>query len=436
MLQASAKRFSPLLQSAKIAANVANKNAFVTRQFRTVGAAVMTNSNSNNQSWQQFTGIRSFHSSMTAMDNITVNLPPLAESITEGEIGSFELEVGDFVPRDDAVIMVETDKTTVPINAPVSGTIIEFLVEEGDVVGLNAPLFIIEEGDAPESSGEPTPAAAEPTPSSTPSPTPTAAAPTPAPKPAPTPAPAPTQAVATSGVDGTVKEGVTRVKMTRMRQTIATRLKESQNTAAFLTTFNEIDMTALNKLRADYKETFLKKHDVKLGMNGMFAKALAYAVQDQPALNAFIDGKDIVYNDNVNVNVAVATPKGLVTPVIPNVERKTVAEVESYLRDLAIKAKDNNITMEDMDGGTITISNGGVFGSLMGTPIINTPQSAVLGLHGIFDRPIAVDGEVVIRPMMYVALTYDHRLVDGREAVTFLRKVKESIEDPTWLILG
>lgn len=366
---------------------------------------------------------------------MTVKLPALAESIQEGEIGSLDVEVGDYVDQDAEVVQVETDKVTVPVTAPQSGIIKEFLVEEGDTVTLEQDIFVIDT-DGQGSSGakeEPAPAAKTEV-SSAP------AEPTPAPAPKATPAPAvaaPKKAAPSS--DDTAPPsvpGVTRVKMTRMRQATANRLKSSQETAAFLTTFNEIDMSGIIELRKKYKDEFMKRHDVKLGFMGLFAKAAAHAAKDQPSVNAFIDGQDIVYHDFVNVSVAVAAPKGLVVPVIRNVESKSVAEIEKDIAEMANKARDGTISVEDMDGGTFTISNGGVFGSLMGTPIINPPQSAVLGMHATFERPVAVNGEVVIRPMMYVALTYDHRLIDGREAVTFLRKIKEAVEDPVWMIMG
>lgn len=223
--------------------------------------------------------------------------------------------------------------------------------------------------------------------------------------------------------------------MNRMRLRIAQRLKEAQNTCAMLTTFNEIDMSNIMELRTKYKDAFLKKHNIKLGFMSAFIKACSYALMDQPAVNAVIDDKEIVYRDYVDISVAVATPKGLVVPVMRDVGNMNYAEIEKCLNALGEKAKDGALAIEDMDGGTFTISNGGVFGSMFGTPIINPPQSAILGMHGIFDRPVAIKGKVEIRPMMYVALTYDHRLIDGREAVTFLRKIKTSVEDPRSMFL-
>jgi 2-oxoglutarate dehydrogenase E2 component (dihydrolipoamide succinyltransferase) len=226
-----------------------------------------------------------------------------------------------------------------------------------------------------------------------------------------------------------------RVKMTRMRQTIATRLKEAQNTAALLTTFNDVDMSAVIDARARYKDLFEKKHGIRLGFMGFFVKAVALAAKDVPSVNARIEGDEIVYHDYLDVSVAVSAPKGLVVPVIRNADAMSFAEIEKSIAAYGKKAKDGALTAEDMKGGTFTISNGGVFGSLLSTPIINPPQSAVLGMHRIEERPVAKDGQVVIRPMMYLALSYDHRLIDGREAVTFLVRIKEAIEDPTRLLI-
>ena len=247
---------------------------------------------------------------------------------------------------------------------------------------------------------------------------------------------APATAPASAGALGATGERrEERVKMTRMRQTIATRLKEAQNTAALLTTFNDVDMSAVIDARARYKDLFEKKHGIRLGFMGFFVKAVALAAKDVPSVNARIEGDEIVYHDYLDVSVAVSAPKGLVVPVVRNADAMTFAEIEKAIAAYGKKAKDGQLTAEDMKGGTFTISNGGVFGSLLSTPIINPPQSAVLGMHRIEDRPIAKDGQVVIRPMMYLALSYDHRLIDGREAVTFLVRVKEAIEDPTRLLI-
>ena len=260
---------------------------------------------------------------------------------------------------------------------------------------------------------------------------PEARAPSPAPAapPAAAPAAAPVQAKATG------ERHEERVKMTRLRQTIAHRLKEAQNTAALLTTFNDVDMSAVIEARAKYKDLFEKKHGIRLGFMGFFVKAVALAAKDVPSVNAKIEGDEIVYHDYLDVSVAVSAPKGLVVPVVRNADRMSFAEIEKTIADFGKRAKEGTLTMDDMSGGTFTISNGGVFGSLLSTPIINPPQSAVLGMHRIEERPVVKDGQIVARPMMYLALSYDHRLVDGREAVTFLVRVKEAIEDPTRLLI-
>merc|ERR1712179_829389 len=237
----------------------------------------------------------------------------------------------------------------------------------------------------------------------------------------------------TTEIAGTRSEH--RVKLNRMRLKIASRLKEAQNTNAMLTTFNELDMSAIMQLRKENQDAFVKKHGIKMGFISAFVKASAYALTKQPTVNAVIEGGDTVYRDFVDISVAVASPKGLVVPVLRNVERMDYADIEKGIAALGKKAKNNDISIEDMDGGTFTISNGGVFGSLFGTPIINPPQSAILGMHGVFERPVVRNGQVVIRPMMYIALTYDHRLIDGREAVTFLRTIKRSVEDPRVMFL-
>jgi 2-oxoglutarate dehydrogenase E2 component (dihydrolipoamide succinyltransferase) len=248
--------------------------------------------------------------------------------------------------------------------------------------------------------------------------------------PAAAPAAQPAQAPAAAG-----ERREERVRMTRLRQTIASRLKEAQNTAALLTTFNDVDMTAVMEARAKYKDLFEKKHGIRLGFMGFFVKAAALAARDVPSVNAFIEGDEIVYHDYLDVSVAVSAPKGLVVPVIRNAHAMSFAEIEKTIADFGKRAKDGTLTMAEMQGGTFTISNGGVFGSLLSTPIINPPQSAVLGMHRIEQRPVVLDGQIVARPMMYLALSYDHRLVDGREAVTFLVRMKEAIEDPTRLLI-
>ncbi|KAJ3326338.1 2-oxoglutarate dehydrogenase complex E2 component [Boothiomyces sp. JEL0866] len=380
----------------------------------------------------------------------TIKTPSMGESITEGTLTQWHKQIGDYVERDEQIATIETDKIDVQVNAPESGKVLGLFAAEGDTVAVGADLFKIELGDVPEGQKS-TPAENKPTPVETkPEPVP-AAVPTPVAAPAPTPAvkpaaPAPTAAkAAPSGKPISVDDlpgyipGVRTersVKMNRMRSTIAKRLKESQNIAASLTTFNEVDMSALVNLRKKYKDAVLDKHGVKLGFMGAFLKAASSALLEIPAVNARIEGENIVYSDFVDISVAVSTPKGLVTPVLRNCETLNIVQLEQALAALGKKAKNNDIAVEDMAGGTFTISNGGVFGSLYGTPIINRPQSAILGMHAVKDRAVVVDGQVVVRPMMYIALTYDHRLIDGREATTFLVKVKEAIEDPARLLLS
>lgn len=364
----------------------------------------------------------------------------------------WEKAVGDSVSADELVGEIETDKTNMPVYAPSDGVIEQLLVKDGATVTAGIPLFKLKLGAGgakPAASSPPPPAAAPPPPKEEPvsgGPIPSALPPVGAPPTAPlssTPtaavkpqpaAPSSSVAPSISGhVSGTRSEQ--RVKMNRMRQRIAQRLKDAQNTAAMLTTFNEIDMSNVMEMRNKYKDAFQKKHNLKLGFMSAFVKAAAYALQDQPVVNAVIDDLEIVYRDFIDISVAVATPKGLVVPVIRNVEQMNYADIEKTIAQLGEKARAGSLAIEDMDGGTFTISNGGVFGSMFGTPIINPPQSAILGMHGIFERPVAISGKVEIRPMMYVALTYDHKLVDGREAVTFLRKIKSAVEDPRIMLL-
>uniref|UniRef100_A0A669B7F5 Dihydrolipoyllysine-residue succinyltransferase component of 2-oxoglutarate dehydrogenase complex, mitochondrial n=1 Tax=Oreochromis niloticus TaxID=8128 RepID=A0A669B7F5_ORENI len=384
---------------------------------------------------------------------VTVKTPAFAESVTEGDV-RWEKAVGDTVSEDEVVCEIETDKTSVQVPSPASGVIEELLVPDGGKVEGGTPLFKLRKGaaetpkaEAPAAAAPPPPSAAPPPPPpSSVGPIPTAMPPVPPvpahamdskPVSAIKPTPAPTAPVAQAEGGAKAARTESRVKMNRMRLRIAQRLKEAQNTCAMLTTFNEVDMSNITEMRKTYKDAFLKKHNIKLGFMSAFVKAAAYALSDQPAVNAVIDDttKEIVYRDYVDISVAVATPKGLVVPVIRNVEGMNFADIENAINLLGEKARKNELAVEDMDGGTFTISNGGVFGSLFGTPIINPPQSAILGMHGIFDRPVAVGGKVEIRPMMYVALTYDHRLIDGREAVTFLRKIKSVVEDPRVLLL-
>uniref|UniRef100_A0A182NG46 Dihydrolipoyllysine-residue succinyltransferase component of 2-oxoglutarate dehydrogenase complex, mitochondrial n=1 Tax=Anopheles dirus TaxID=7168 RepID=A0A182NG46_9DIPT len=406
---------------------------------------------------------RTIFTSARMLSSEIVKVPPFADSVSEGDV-KFEKKVGDAVAADEVVMEIETDKTTVGVPAPGHGIIEEIYVADGDTVKAGQQLFKLKiTGEAPKvaakSAEAPAPAAAAPPPPPPPPPPPVAAAAAPPPPPPPAaggapPPPPPKPAAPISRMPvaairhaqaieaATVKvppadysKEITgtrteqRVKMTRMRLKIASRLKEAQNTNAMLTTFNEIDMRrVLGELK--------KKYGMKLGFMSAFCKAAAYALQDQPVVNAVIGENEIIYRDYVDISVAVASPKGLVVPVLRNVEGMNYADIELAIAGLANKAKNGTLAVEDMDGGTFTISNGGVFGSLLGTPIINPPQSAILGMHGIFERPIAVKGQVVVRPMMYVALTYDHRLIDGREAVTFLRKVKAAVEDPRIVLAG
>ncbi|KAL2356192.1 dihydrolipoyllysine-residue succinyltransferase component of 2-oxoglutarate dehydrogenase-like protein complex [Cryomyces antarcticus] len=406
-----------------------------------------------------------------------VKVPEMAESITEGTLKQWSKQVGDHVEQDEEIATIETDKIDVAVNAPEAGTIKEFLVNEEDTVTVGQDLLKMELGGAPkggkeqEAKQEPKAAASSgqqtssqpdggkeqessPPPKkeeSKPEPPKQESEPAP-PKPKEETKPKPAaqekkpeppkkkdaEQRSTESPYGSREER--RVKMNRMRLRIAERLKQSQNTAASLTTFNEVDMSSLMELRKLYKDDILKKTGVKLGFMSAFSRACVLAMKDIPAVNASIEGPNggdtIVYRDYVDISVAVATEKGLVTPVVRNSESLDLIGIEKAIADLGKKARDNKLTIEDMAGGTFTISNGGVFGSLMGTPIINLPQTAVLGLHAIKDKPVAINGKVEIRPMMYLALTYDHRLLDGREAVTFLVRVKEYIEDPRRMLLG
>ncbi|KAL7766032.1 hypothetical protein ACKLNR_003948 [Fusarium oxysporum f. sp. zingiberi] len=388
-----------------------------------------------------------------------IKVPQMAESISEGTLKQFSKSIGDYVEQDEEIATIETDKIDVAVNATESGTIKEFLVAEEDTVTVGQDLVRIELGGAPsgdkkeapkeESKEQPQKSESESKSESKPEPKQESA-----PEPKEESAPAPSkpepprqaekkdskpQSAASSGPSMGNREE-RRVKMNRMRLRIAERLKQSQNTAASLTTFNEVDMSNIMEFRKLYKEDVLKKTGVKLGFMSAFSRACVLAMRDLPAVNASIEGPNggdtIVYRDYVDISVAVATEKGLVTPVVRNVESMDMIGIEQSIADMGKKARDNKLTIEDMAGGTFTISNGGVFGSLMGTPIINLPQSAVLGLHAIKERPVAVNGKIEIRPMMYLALTYDHRLLDGREAVQFLVKVKEYIEDPRRMLLS
>ena len=379
----------------------------------------------------------------------SVPVPPMAESLTEGSLKDYTKAVGDYIGQDELLATIETDKIDIEVNSPVAGTITKLNFQPDDTVTVGEELAQIEEGAAPAGGAKAetpaetaAPAAAEAAapaetaaPAATPAATPAPAAPKKAAAPAPAAAAASAPASAPADTFTSFSRNESRVKMNRMRLRIAERLKESQNTAASLTTFNEVDMSALMEMRKLYKDEIIKKTGTKFGFMGLFSKACTLAAKDIPAINGAIEGDQIVYRDFTDISVAVATPKGLVTPVVRNAESLSVLGIENEISRLSHKARDGKLTLEDMTGGTFTISNGGVFGSLYGTPIINTPQTAVLGLHGVKERPVTVNGQIVSRPMMYLALTYDHRLVDGREAVTFLKTVKELIEDPRKMLL-
>jgi 2-oxoglutarate dehydrogenase E2 component (dihydrolipoamide succinyltransferase) len=407
-----------------------------------------------------------------------VNVPTLGESIVEATVGEWLKQPGDPVKADEPIVSLETDKVAVEVPSPVAGVMGQHAVNVGDNVAVGALLATIEAGGAGAAAPAPAPAAPAPTLASTPAPAATAGQQAPASGDAPAAlSPSVRRAVLETGVDpatvtGTGKDGrltkddvlaaaatppapaapaaepvptpsvaastgrkEERVRMTRLRQTVAKRLKDAQNTAAMLTTFNDVDMSAVIEARTKYKDLFEKKHGVRLGFMGFFVKAACMALKDVPAVNGKIDGEEIVYHDYADISVAVSAPQGLVVPVIRDADQLSVAGIEKTIGDFGKRAKDGTLKMEEMKGGTFTISNGGVFGSLMSTPIINPPQSAVLGLHRIEDRPVVRDGQVVVRPMMYLALSYDHRLIDGREAVTFLVALKNAIEDPTRILI-
>src|SRR5271166_4067705 len=393
---------------------------------------------------------------------IEIRVPTLGESITEATVGKWFKKAGESVRADEPLVELETDKVTVEVNAPGAGTLAEIAAETGQTVAIGALLGQISGGAA---AATPAPAAAPAAP-----PAPAAAkiaaenridlatvagsgkrgqvlkgdvlaavatsqSPAPAPIVALAPAPAPVSVPpprVTTPDDGAREE---RVRMTKLRQTIARRLKDAQNTAAMLTTFNEVDMTEVMVIRARYKEAFEKKHGVKLGFMGFFVKAVVQALKEIPAVNAEIDGADLVYKNYYHLGIAVGTDKGLVVPVVRDCDKLSIAEIEKSIADLGKRARDGQLKLEELQGGTFTITNGGIYGSLMSTPILNAPQSGILGMHKIQDRPVAIAGKIEIRPMMYLALSYDHRVVDGKEAVTFLVRVKEALEDPARLVL-
>ncbi|MFN7025104.1 MAG: 2-oxoglutarate dehydrogenase complex dihydrolipoyllysine-residue succinyltransferase, partial [Pseudorhizobium sp.] len=398
-------------------------------------------------------------------------------------VGTWFKKVGDTVKADEPLVELETDKVTVEVPAPASGVLTEIVAQNGETVGLDALLGQIGEGGAGTGTAAPEAKPAEAAPAKAAEPAAPAAAAAPAASSGTSMPPAPAAAkvaadsnVSTSDIEGSGKRGQVlkgdvlaavakgpsspaaataattpaaprpvssaddavreeRVKMTRLRQTIARRLKDAQNSAAMLTTYNEVDMKAVMDLRNRYKDIFEKKHGVKLGFMGFFTKAVTHALKELPAVNAEIDGTDIIYKNYCHVGVAVGTDKGLVVPVVRDADQMSIAEIEKEIGRLGRAARDGQLGMADMQGGTFTISNGGVYGSLMSSPILNAPQSGILGMHKIQERPVAIGGQVVIRPMMYLALSYDHRIVDGKEAVTFLVRVKESLEDPERLVL-
>jgi 2-oxoglutarate dehydrogenase E2 component (dihydrolipoamide succinyltransferase) len=424
-----------------------------------------------------------------------IRVPTLGESVTEATIGKWFKQPGDAVAVDEPLVELETDKVTIEVPAPAAGTLAEIAAKDGETVAVGALLGQIKEGAGAPAARAPEAPTGRPDQKAAPAQPIGAAEEEPGPRVPPKAdaapkskaaedmplAPAVRKMAAESGIDaaavpGTGKDGrVTkgdmlaaieraaaqptpvpqtaaavavrapspaddasreeRVKMTRLRATIARRLKEAQNTAAMLTTFNEVDMSAVMGLRNQYKDLFEKRHGVKLGFMGLFARACVQALKEIPAVNAEIDGADIVYKNYYHIGIAVGTEKGLVVPVVRDCDSKSLAEIEKSIGDFGRRARDGALKIEDMQGGTFTISNGGVYGSLMSTPILNAPQSGILGMHKIQERPVAVDGKIEVRPMMYLALSYDHRIVDGREAVTFLVRVKEVLEDPARLVL-
>ena len=397
-----------------------------------------------------------------------IRVPTLGESVTEATIGRWFKKAGDPVAVDEPLVELETDKVTIEVPAPSAGTLSEIIANDGQTVAVGALLGQITDGAAAKPAAKP--AAAKPGPVASKAPPAdaplapsvrklsaetgidvstvpgsgkdgrvtkgdmlaaierAASAPTPVSQPA-----ASVQVRAPSPADDAAREE--RVKMTRLRQTIARRLKDVQNTAAMLTTFNEVDMTNVMALRAQYKDVFEKKHGAKLGFMGFFTKACVQALKDLPAVNAEIDGTDLIYKNYYHVGVAVGTDRGLVVPVVRDCDNKSIAEIEKTIADFGRRARDGQLKIEEMQGGTFTITNGGIYGSLMSTPILNAPQSGILGMHKIQERPMAIGGKIEIRPMMYLALSYDHRVIDGKEAVTFLVRIKESLEDPARLVL-
>ncbi|MEM8935419.1 MAG: 2-oxoglutarate dehydrogenase complex dihydrolipoyllysine-residue succinyltransferase [Pseudomonadota bacterium] len=386
---------------------------------------------------------------------IEVRVPASGESVSEADIGAWLKKEGDAVERDEAIVTLETDKAALDVTAPESGVISKISAQEGDTVEVGALLAVITAGAGAAAQPAKTNGAAAPAPAQI------ADAPL---------SPAPRRVVAEKGLDPSAIEGTgkggritkgdalaakpapapkakapqpprdlgpreERIKMSRLRQTIARRLKESQETAAMLTTFNDVDMTAVMDLRKQYKELFERKHGIKLGFMSLFTKACVHALKEVPDVNAEIDGADIIYKNHYDIGVAVGTDKGLVVPVLRDADLKSLADIELEIADYGARARSGDLTIAEMQGGTFTITNGGVYGSLLSTPILNMPQSGILGMHRIEQRPVVRNGEVVVRPMMYLALSYDHRIVDGKGAVTFLVRVKENLEDPQRLLL-
>jgi 2-oxoglutarate dehydrogenase E2 component (dihydrolipoamide succinyltransferase) len=414
-----------------------------------------------------------------------IKVPALGESVTEATVAKWLVKVGDSVAVDQPLCELETDKVTVEVNATIAGTVADLAIEEGATVQVGGVLCHIEAGAAPKAAApaaaakSPTPAAAAPAAAAPTAPAPAAVAPAPAPAGANVAASGPATrklveetGVSPSAIEPTGKDGRAtkadvaaalasiptpaapaarpavpagprqradreeRVRMTRLRRTIANRLKEAQNTAAMLTTFNEVDMTNVMALRDRLKDDFEKKHGARLGFMSFFVKACIAGLKELPAVNAEIEGDDIVYKNYYDIGVAVGTPQGLVVPVVRDADTLSFGGIEKTIGDLGRKARDGKLTIAELSGGTFTISNGGVYGSLMSTPILNPPQSAILGMHKIQQRPMVVGGEIKVRPMMYLAVSYDHRIIDGREAVLFLVRIKECIEDPERLLLG
>ena len=407
-----------------------------------------------------------------------IRVPTLGESVTEATIGKWFKKAGDMVAVDEPLVELETDKVTIEVPAPAAGVLTDVAVKDGDTVAVGALLGAIKEGPG-AAPAKPQAKPAEAVPRLAPQPAPAKPAAAPAPEGSlapsvrkiaaetgtdpsavpgtgkdgrvtkgdmlaaieraaaqPTPVATPAAAVhvrAPSPADDAAREE--RVRMTRLRQTIARRLKDAQNTAAMLTTFNEVDMTHVMALRGQYRELFEKKHGVKLGFMGFFVRACVQALKEIPTVNAEIDGTDIIYKNYYHIGIAVGTERGLVVPVVRDCDLKSIAEIDKAIADFGRRARDGTLKIDELQGGTFSITNGGVYGSLMSTPILNAPQSGILGMHKIQERPMAVAGKVEVRPMMYLALSYDHRIVDGREAVTFLVRVKESLEEPARLVL-